>query len=101
MRGLPTAAVFLVLAAVQTGCGSSKSSSSSSSSQPSNRQVTAAQVQSCLDGKGLDVRRFSRKGGVVNFQAKIASTTSPMTVNLNVFPSAQAASTYFNREKDQ
>ena len=99
MRGLLVAVVALAIAAAQLGCGGSKSSSSSSS-QKSSRVLSASEVQSCLSSKSLDFRRIGRRGGVTNFQVRITSTTTPITVNLNVFPTPQAATVYFNRVKD-
>jgi hypothetical protein len=89
----------LVLAAAQIGCGSSKSSSASSSAK-SNRVLSPSDVQSCLSSKKLDFQQNSRPRGVTNFQVKITSSTTPITVNLNIFPTPQAASTYFTRVKD-
>jgi hypothetical protein len=101
MRALLVAAAISALAAAQIGCGSSKSTTTSGSgtSRSSSQQISAAVVQSCLSSKNLDFKQNSRSGGVTNFQVRITSTTTPITVNLNVFPTAQAASTYFNRIK--
>jgi hypothetical protein len=93
-------ASLLAVSGLASGCGGGSHSSSSSSASTipvrPGPQRSVSDVTDCLNAAGLPVTVNRRPRGVSN----VKTTAEDVGANINVFPSAQAASRYVSQVQD-
>ena len=91
---------LLALSCLTSACGGESHSSASSSGSGiqvrAGPQRSVSDVTGCLNGAGLPVTVKHRPGGVSN----VKTTSQEVGANINVFPSAAAASHYVSKVSD-